>query len=102
MALKCDKCSRTFPTQGALNGHQRSHSFFAFLGKSMPKEFREREQQDARDKVMIAAISHYSKNDETHCDICATVAEVVDRPLMRDLVAYFEANKKLCAQEVEK
>ena len=68
----------------------------------MPKEFREQEQQEARDRVMIAAISHYSKNDETHCDVCATVAEVVGKPLMRDLVAYFEANKMLCAQEAEK
>lgn len=90
----CTKCERTFDTQGALNGHQRSHSFFAFLGKSMPKEFREKEHQDAKDKIMIAAIHHRSReNNDEHCDVCAAVAEVVDKPLLRDLMAYFESEK---------
>ena len=89
--LACPKCPRTFKTQGALNGHQRSHSFFNFLGKQMPKEFRDEEQEEARTGIMIAAIKHRSQfNDPEHCDVCAAVYEVVDRPLMRDLLAYFE------------
>lgn len=95
MNYPCAKCERAFDTQGALNGHQRSHSFFNFLGKSMPKEFREKEQQEAKDRIMVVAIGHYSRNDEAHCDVCAAVAEVVDKPLMRDLVAYFESEKAL-------
>ena len=99
--LTCDKCPRTFKTQGALNGHQRSHSFFAFLGKSMPPEFREKEQGEARDKVMIAAIAHYCRHDETHCEVCAAVQDVVDKPLMRDLAAYFESSKLVEQQAKE-
>lgn len=95
--FNCSKCTRSFPTVGALNGHQRSHSFFAFLGKTMPKEFREKEQQDARDRIMIAAIKHHSLNPavdgEPHCDICAVVYDVIDKPLMRDLAAYFDSEK---------
>jgi hypothetical protein len=85
----CSKCERSFPSQGALNGHQRSHSFFSFLGKTMPREFREEEQEQARTRVMLAAIHHYTRNSATHCDVCEAVSETVDRPLMRDLVAYF-------------
>jgi hypothetical protein len=91
--LPCSKCPRTFPTQGALNGHQRSHSFFTFLNKSMPAELREQEQEEARTRVMIAAIHHFTREgDASHCDVCEAVSETVDKPLMRDLVAYFESD----------
>ena len=93
--MKCPKCKRTFPTQSALNGHQRSRSFFTFLGKQMPKEFREKEQEERRTRIMLAAIKHYSQNnDESHCDVCAVVYENVDKPLVRDLAEYFESQEQ--------
>lgn len=94
--LKCDKCTRTFETQGALNGHQRSHSFFAFLGKQIPKEFRERQREESQIKIVMAAIKHRGLyKDETHCDICAVVNEVIDQPLLRDMAEYFESEARV-------
>ena len=94
MKHPCSKCSRSFDTQGALNGHQRSHSFFNFLGKQMPKEFRDKELEERNVRIVLAAIKHYTQNnDESHCDVCAVVYDVVDKPLMRDLVAYFEQDR---------
>src|SRR5438876_1225922 len=60
--LQCSKCKRQFETQGALNGHQRTHSFFHFLGTLRPSEVREKERKEAHDKIVIAAIKHFSQN----------------------------------------
>jgi hypothetical protein len=93
--FKCGKCTRTFKTQGALNGHQRRHTFFTFLGKQMPKDFRDKEYEERQARIVLAAIKHYGQNnDESHCDVCAVVYEVIDKPLMRDLAAYFESEKR--------
>jgi len=98
MSFQCGKCERSFSSQGALNGHQRSHSFFQFLGTLRPKEEREKERKDAHDSIVFAAIKHFSHNytktgEPTHCDVCAVVKEKVDGPLIRDMVAWMENGK---------
>jgi len=97
--LKCKKCERTFKSQGALNGHQRSHSFFRFIRTLRSTEEREEERKDAEKSIVIAAIKHFSHNyhktgEKPHCDMCVVIKEKIDRPLIQDLLAWFDSEKK--------
>jgi len=96
--MQCPKCSRQFTTQGALNGHQRSHSFHTFQAK-LPNQAERRAQRDKLNaEIVVAAIGHYTRNcqirqlsrqTEPHCDICAVVSKV-DGLILQDLSVWLE------------